>query len=86
MPKRHFIYAQKKSRAFPNFPKLANAKGCYVHLTLYRILPKLDGQHGRTARNTLQPLSKGVHLMQLSFTEFLWTSVTPDFTQNLQKM
>jgi hypothetical protein len=47
MPKCHFIYAQKKSRAFSDFPKPANTKQCCVHLTVYWILPKLDSKHGR---------------------------------------
>jgi len=55
MPKHHFIYAQKKSRAFSDFPKLTNAKQCYMHLTFYRILPKLDSKRGRTDRNTFEP-------------------------------
>jgi hypothetical protein len=35
----HFVYAQKKSRAFPNFPKLAIAKHCYVRLPYANFYP-----------------------------------------------
>lgn len=69
-----FHLCPKEKWSLSRFSKTCNCQTLLCALTLCQLLPKLDSRHGCTDRKTFKPLSEGFHLMQLSFTEFLWTN------------